>query len=107
VLGGAVRPCALCVLFPGPPCGTPPARGGRALPDVALDPTNNTTVLLCCLPAVDAATGNLPPGVHQASWSELAAAFGGTPWRRELLAGLRAALEALRDAGCRRVTAAS
>ena len=30
------------------------------------------------------------------------AAFGRTRWRRQLLAGLRAALEALRAAGCRR-----
>jgi uncharacterized protein DUF6932 len=48
-------------------------------------------------------TGNLPPGIHRASWRELAERFGWTPHRRELLAGLRAALEALRVAGCRRV----
>ena len=54
------------------------------------------------LPPVDPSTGNLPAGVHDASWTELAAAFGGTAWRRQLLVGLRAALEALRTAGCRR-----
>jgi len=32
----------------------------------------------------------------------LEAAFGTTQWRRQLLSGLRAALEALRVAGCRR-----
>src|SRR6476646_6535357 len=54
------------------------------------------------LPPIDPVTGNLPPGVHESSWTELEAAFGGTPWRRQLLSGLRAALEALRVAGCRR-----
>jgi hypothetical protein len=47
--------------------------------------------------------GNLPPGVHEATWHELTLHFGTTPHRRRLLAGLRAALEALRTAGCRRV----
>lgn len=46
-------------------------------------------------------TGNLPPGIHGATWHEFAERFGWTPHRRELLAGLRAALEALRAAGCR------
>jgi hypothetical protein len=54
------------------------------------------------LPSVDAATGNLPPGVHEATWPELVAAFGSTAWRLELLAGLRRALEALQLAGCQR-----
>ena len=47
------------------------------------------------------ASGNLPPGVHTATWSEFASAFGITPHRRALLAGLHAALENLRAAGCR------
>ncbi|MCP4513894.1 MAG: hypothetical protein GY824_01520, partial [Delftia sp.] len=47
--------------------------------------------------------GNLPPGVHQADWDELTQRFGWTGRRRELLAGLEAALEPLREAGCRRV----
>jgi hypothetical protein len=49
------------------------------------------------------ASGNLPPGVHAATWPEFASAFGTTPHRRALLAGLRAALENLCAAGCRRV----
>ena len=59
----------------------------------------------CCvvLPPVDPVSGNLPPGVHESSWAELEAAFGSTQWRQHLLSGLRAALEALRVAGCRRV----
>ena len=44
--------------------------------------------------------GNLAPGVHWATWSELYDRFGTTRWRRRLLAGLRVALENLRSAGC-------
>ena len=45
--------------------------------------------------------GLLPPGVHWATWEEIVGRFGGNGRREELLAGLRAALENLRDAGCR------
>ena len=48
-------------------------------------------------------SGNLPPGVHDANWDEVARRFGWTKRRRELLDGLKAALEPLREAGCRRV----
>ena len=44
--------------------------------------------------------GNLPPGVHWATWNELYDRFGTTGWRRQLLGGLRVALEELRNAGC-------
>ena len=47
--------------------------------------------------------GNLPPGVHWATWGEIFDRFGATQWRRDLLRGLRAALEALRIAGCQTV----
>jgi hypothetical protein len=47
--------------------------------------------------------GNLPPGIHRASWSELEIRFGSTSWRRALLVGLRAALDSLRQSGCRTV----
>jgi len=47
-------------------------------------------------------TGNLPPGIHQATWDEVVARYGYTPRRRQLLAGLDVALAALRFAGCRR-----
>lgn len=47
--------------------------------------------------------GNLPPGMHDADWSEIVQRFGGTSRRRELLTGLKAALEPLRKAGCRRI----
>src|SRR5687767_7269401 len=52
---------------------------------------------------IDPTTGNLPPGIHQASWRELEAAFGWNPHRVRLLAGLLEALRALRLAGCQRV----
>ena len=47
--------------------------------------------------------GMLPPGVHKASWRRFAERFGRTARRRSLLAGLKAALKALRAAGCRKV----
>lgn len=47
--------------------------------------------------------GLLPPGIHWATWEEIANRFGNTKRRAELLAGLREALENLRDAGCRTV----
>lgn len=47
--------------------------------------------------------GNLPPGLHTADWGEIRSRFGWTTRRRELLDGLMAALELLRQAGCRQV----
>jgi hypothetical protein len=44
--------------------------------------------------------GNLPPGIHWATWKELAERFGWSPRRRKLLRGLRRALRLLHDAGC-------
>jgi hypothetical protein len=47
--------------------------------------------------------GNLPPGIHKASWNEVEIRFGQSPKRRYLLAGLREALTSLRRAGCHTV----
>lgn len=47
-------------------------------------------------------SGNLPEGIHEASWDEIIDRFGTNPRRRELLDGLRRALDSLRSAGCRR-----
>jgi hypothetical protein len=44
--------------------------------------------------------GNLPPGIHKATWKELEDRFGVTPWRRFLLSGLREGLDCLKRAGC-------
>lgn len=46
--------------------------------------------------------GNLPPGIHDATWEAIVDRFGTTPRREELLTGLHEALVSLRDAGCRR-----
>lgn len=54
------------------------------------------------IPPLDADSGNLPPGVHDAPWNEIVARYGSTPHRLRLLAGLKAALDVLREAGCRR-----
>jgi hypothetical protein len=45
--------------------------------------------------------GVLPPGVHQATWDEFAARYGGTSRRRRLLDGLLQAGRNLREAGVR------
>jgi hypothetical protein len=52
------------------------------------------------LPEFDEETGDLPPGIHSADWEEFAARFGVNAHRQRLLAGLRRALEALKQAGC-------
>lgn len=45
-------------------------------------------------------SGNLPPGIHFAEWSEIVERFGVSPHRRRLLGGLERALSNLRSAGC-------
>ena len=52
------------------------------------------------IPQFDA-DGLLPPGIHWATWDEVTATFGNTPWRRRLLDGLKMAIDSLRRAGCR------
>ena len=42
----------------------------------------------------------LPPGVHWASWDEFIDRFGTNSWRLRLAAGIRAAIENLKEAGC-------
>src|SRR5438067_7246932 len=54
------------------------------------------------IPPFEPTTDNLPPGEHEATWDEILARYGYTPHRLVLLAGLKAALDALRAAGCRR-----
>jgi hypothetical protein len=55
------------------------------------------------IPPFEPDTGNLPPGLHEATWAEFETRFGYNAYRQTLMAGLRAALEALRAAGCQRV----
>jgi hypothetical protein len=52
------------------------------------------------IPMFDTA-GNLPPGIHAATWDEFVARFGTTPRRLTLLSGLKLALDELLAAGCR------
>lgn len=47
--------------------------------------------------------GNLPPGIHWATWQEFVERFGSTPHRKQLLQGLWIVLESLRAAGCKTV----
>ncbi|MFZ2113272.1 MAG: hypothetical protein WAU77_06025 [Solirubrobacteraceae bacterium] len=44
--------------------------------------------------------GSLPPGIHQATWTEIMTRYATSARRRELLDGLLSALRSLRDAGC-------
>jgi hypothetical protein len=46
--------------------------------------------------------GNLPPGIHEATWNAIVERFGTSSQRLRLLTGLEQALESLRVAGCRR-----
>jgi hypothetical protein len=48
-------------------------------------------------------SGKLPPGIHAASWAQIASRFGFTPRRKRLLRGLKDALRLLRVAGCQLV----
>ncbi|HEV7773343.1 MAG TPA: hypothetical protein VGO48_08685 [Conexibacter sp.] len=52
------------------------------------------------IPAFDAG-GNLPPGIHPASWDEVMTRYAINTRRRELADGLLDALRSLKHAGCR------
>jgi hypothetical protein len=47
--------------------------------------------------------GNLPAGIHLASWQEVETILGFNERRRELLAGLKRACQSLKQAGCPRI----
>lgn len=47
--------------------------------------------------------GTLPPGIHWATWPEIVERFGFTTYRKELLDGLKRALDVLHVAGCHTV----
>jgi hypothetical protein len=55
------------------------------------------------IPDFEPGSGYLPPGEHEATWTEIRSRFGWNPRRRELLDGLADALAALAAAGCSRV----
>jgi len=54
------------------------------------------------IPLFDESSGNLPPGVHLATWDEIATAFGTNARRKALLDGFLRAVASLRSAGCAR-----
>jgi hypothetical protein len=45
--------------------------------------------------------GNLPPGIHQATWTEIVTRYATSTRRRDLLDGLLDGLRSLKTAGCR------
>lgn len=45
-------------------------------------------------------TGNLPPGIHAATWADVLRRLGTSARRQDLLRRLRPALAVLHDAGC-------
>nr|WP_314542747.1 hypothetical protein [uncultured Massilia sp.] len=51
------------------------------------------------IPSFSRLTGCLPPGVHDATWTEVSEHLGNSPKRKMLLVGLRDACIALRTAG--------
>ena len=55
------------------------------------------------IPPFGGASGNLPAGIHEATWDQLISRYGYTPHRLMLLAGFKAALDMSRHAGCARV----
>lgn len=57
-------------------------------------------IVVSVIPPFDHRTGNLPPGVHRASWEEVVERYATTTHRRHLLDGLYGALLNLADAGC-------
>jgi hypothetical protein len=44
--------------------------------------------------------GNLPPGIHHATWTEIVTRYASSTGRRDLLDGLLDALRSLKAAGC-------
>ncbi len=44
--------------------------------------------------------GNLPPGIHNATWTEIVTRYTTSAHRRDLLEGILDALRSLRSAGC-------
>ena len=54
------------------------------------------------IPSYDA-RGNLPPGLHVATWQQFESRFGYNSYRRELLRGLKKGMSILKQAGCERI----
>jgi len=65
----------------------------------ALD-TASTQCYPCVVMPPFESDGNLPPGIHWVDWSEFVVRYGTTDYRRQLMRGLKAALDSLKGAGC-------
>ena len=66
----------------------------------SLTSTEHNFIVVFVIPQPDPITGYLPPGVHGASWCDVAMCFAGNSHRERLLEGLLAACRSLAEAGC-------
>jgi hypothetical protein len=53
------------------------------------------------IPDFDPKTGQLPIGIHEATWDEFVTRFATNVRRRKLIDGLKLALDSLKQAGCK------
>jgi len=77
-------------------------RNRRATLGVGLTWKRHNDIIVSMVPPFDN-RGNVPPGIHWASWSEIRGRFGNNTHRQALLEGLKRALVALKKAGCKTV----
>lgn len=47
--------------------------------------------------------GNLPPGIYPATWEDISERFGANHYRKQILRGLKSALDNLKSSGCMKV----
>lgn len=52
------------------------------------------------IPDFETPSGNLPVGIHWATWDEITNRYGNNPIRRKQLQGLKAAADELKRCGC-------
>jgi hypothetical protein len=64
---------------------------------------NDIVVLVITMIPEFNSSGNLPPGIHYATWAEVEDRFGIDAHRTRLLAGMKEALQSLKIAGCKTV----
>lgn len=53
------------------------------------------------IPDFEVVSGNLPPGIHWATWEEINLRYGINDTRRKQLQGLKAAIDELKRCGCK------
>ena len=75
---------------------------GQRLCNNALDAGATQWYRCVVIPPFDV-DGLLPAGIHWATWDEFVIRFGISPRRQQIMAGLRAALDSLKAAGCKTV----